>query len=161
MNFSSKSASTTSNPSASPRAISTPTPWEKTTSSFSGRVAGGAPRTASIAAAKRARRSPGAADEGRAAQARDGSVECGRAQAGGEEFARSWIRVGRTTRRVLAVRLSSSSPRAPVTSHRAQPPPGSNIRQEGASAATRDCGGVTAAKPRHRGLRGEGFGGGA
>jgi hypothetical protein len=89
MNFSSKSASTASNPSASPRAISTLTPWEKTTISFSGRVAGGAPRAASSAAAKRARRPPGAADEGRAAWARDGSVECGRAQVGGEEFARS------------------------------------------------------------------------
>jgi hypothetical protein len=98
---------------------------------------------------------------GRQAWARDESVECGRAQAGGEEVARSWIRVGRTTRRVLAVQLSSSSPRAPVTSHRAQPPLGSSIRQEGASTAARDCEGMTAAKPCRRELRGEGFGGGA
>jgi hypothetical protein len=159
MNSSSKLASTASNPSASPRVISTPTPREKTTSSFSGRVAGGAPRAASSATAKRARRPLGAADEGRVARDRDGSVEGHKQGVKTEEVVRSWIRVGRTTRRVLAVRLSSSSPWAPMTSHRAQPPPGSNIRQEGASAAARDCGGVTAAKPRRRGLRGEGFGG--
>jgi hypothetical protein len=94
---------------------------------------------------------------GRQAWARDESVECGRAQAGGEEVARSWIRVGRMTRRVLAVRLSSSSPRAPVTSHRAQPPPGSSIRQEGASTAARDYGGVMAAKPCRAGIEGRGF----
>jgi hypothetical protein len=80
---------------------------------------------------------------------------------GGEEVARSWIHVGRTSRRVLEVRLSSSLPRAPVTSHRAQPPPGSSIRQDGASSSTMDCGGVTVAKLCRRGLRGEGSGGGA
>jgi hypothetical protein len=62
---------------------------KKTTSSFSGRVAGGAPPAASSAAAKQAQTPPGAIDEGRAARALDEYVECGRAQAGGEEVARS------------------------------------------------------------------------
>jgi hypothetical protein len=90
-----------------------------------------------------------AADERRAAWACDEPVECGRAQAGGEEVARSWIRVGRTSRRVLAVRLLSSSPRAPVTSHRAQPPPGSSIRLDRASSVAMEG----------RGFRGRGVGG--
>uniref|UniRef100_A0A0E0R0Q1 Uncharacterized protein n=1 Tax=Oryza rufipogon TaxID=4529 RepID=A0A0E0R0Q1_ORYRU len=57
----SRSISTAPNSSASPRAGSAPTPRAKTRSSFSGRVAGGAPRAAPSAAATRARMPSGAA----------------------------------------------------------------------------------------------------